>query len=80
MTSITIVRKVDDLGRIVIPIEMRRQLDLECGQEAEMTCQGSTILLRKFLPSCVFCGGREQLVTYQQKHICAACLYKLRAR
>ena len=80
MTTVTMVRKMDELGRIVIPVEMRRQLELECGQEVEMTCQGNSILLKKFLPSCVFCGGREQLVSYQQKHICAACLYKLRAR
>ena len=80
MTTVTIVRKMDDLGRVVIPIEMRHQLELECGQEIEMSCQGSTIQLKKFLPSCVFCGGREQLVTYQQKHICSVCLYKLRGR
>ena len=80
MATVTIVRKMDDLGRIVIPIELRRQLELECGQEVEMSCQGSTILLKKFLPSCVFCGGREKLVSYQQKHICSVCLYKLRGR
>ena len=77
MTSTGIVRRIDSAGRFVLPIELRRQLELECGQEVEMTCQGSSILLKKFLPSCVFCGGREKLLCYQQKHICSVCLYKL---
>lgn len=73
-----IIRKVDDLGRVVIPGELRRAMGLKAGEEVEMRLQNGVLTLRRFDPCCVFCGGTEELVTYEGKHICGACLRNLR--
>ncbi len=72
-----VIRRVDELGRIVIPIELRRILELESGQEVELTVQSDTLVLRKFVPGCVFCGEMGQMVIFREKNVCAACLRRL---
>lgn len=72
------IRKIDDLGRIVVPSELRRTLDIQSGDEVEMYADGDALVLRKFAPSCIFCGGAEQMVTYGGKNICIYCLRNLR--
>ena len=77
MKSTGIVRKVDELGRIVLPIEMRRVLDISEKDTVEIYVEGENIILRKFQPFCVFCGSSEKTVSYRDKHICTDCVKKL---
>lgn len=78
MSTPGMVRKVDELGRIVIPHEIRRTLGIGSGDTLELCCREDGLLLRKFPAECVFCGGREDLFVYQEKHICGQCLRDLR--
>jgi transcriptional pleiotropic regulator of transition state genes len=73
-----IVRKVDELGRIVLPIELRRTLDIAERDALEIYVDGSSIVLRKYLPSCVFCDSAEDVVSFDGKMICHCCLDKLK--
>ena len=73
MKSTGIVRKVDELGRIVLPIELRRTLDI-----AEKDVDGSTIVLKKYRPSCIFCDSSRDLMVYKDKNICPKCLKELK--
>lgn len=77
MKATGIVRKVDELGRLVLPIEMRRVLDIAEKDMVEIYVEGENIILRKFQPFCVFCGSSEKLLEYQGKHICTDCARKL---
>lgn len=74
MKSTGIVRKVDELGRIVLPIELRRTLDIEERDSLEIYVDGPTIVLKKYQPSCVFCGNAENVVAFKGKMICRDCL------
>ena len=78
MKSTGIVRKVDELGRIVLPIELRRTLDIAEKDALEIYVDGSTIVLKKFRPSCVFCDSSRDQVPYKDKHICPRCLSDLK--
>ncbi len=73
MKSTGIVRKVDDLGRIVLPAELRRLLELDDRAEVEIYTEGDTVVLKKHRPSCVFCGSQEALREFRGSCICAAC-------
>ena len=73
MKSIGIVRKVDELGRIVLPIELRRTLDIEEKDSLEIYMDGPSIVLRKFQPACIFCGNHDHLLEYHNHNVCAAC-------
>lgn len=75
-----IIRKVDRLGRVVLPIELRRTLDIAEGDELEMHMEDRRIVLRKVENGCVFCGGTAVLTEYCEKHICGECLQKLCGR
>ncbi|MEO6120935.1 MAG: AbrB/MazE/SpoVT family DNA-binding domain-containing protein [Acidimicrobiales bacterium] len=67
-------RRVDDLGRIVLPIEMRRRLAIKPGDALDIAVDGSAIVLRKIEARCVFCDqGGENLRPYRHKQICADC-------
>ncbi len=77
MKSTGIVRKVDELGRIVLPIELRRTLGIDERDALEIYVDGSTVILKKYAPSCVFCGEADDVVTYKGKNICRACLREL---
>lgn len=69
-----IVRKVDELGRIVLPIELRRTLDIEERDALEIYLDGDKIVLRKYETACQFCGSTHSLVNYRGKNICGACI------
>lgn len=77
MKTSGIVRRVDELGRIVLPIELRRNLDIEERDPLEITVQGDQIILRKYQPSCIFCAADDDLLHYNEKRICRECLKKL---
>ncbi len=77
MKSTGIVRKVDELGRIVLPIELRRTLGVGEKEAIEIYVEGSNIVLKKYEPACIFCGSMDGLVTYKEKKICANCMSNL---
>ena len=77
MKSTGIVRKVDELGRIVLPIELRRTLDIEEKDSLEIYVEEESIILKKHQPSCIFCSNVRGLITYNGKKICTACTQNL---
>ena len=80
MKSTGIVRKIDALGRIVLPIELRRTLDIGERDAVEISVEGSNIVLRKYRPACVFCEATKDVQTFKGKNICAKCLQELHAQ
>ncbi len=74
MKSTGIVRRVDELGRVVLPIELRRTLDIAEKDALEIYVDGNTIILKKYEPSCIFCGNARDVITYKGKNICPDCL------
>lgn len=78
MKSTGIVRKVDELGRIVLPIEMRRTLDIEEKDALEIYVEGSSVILKKYKPSCIFCDTTKDIVVFKGKNICPKCLKELK--
>jgi len=78
MKSTGIVRKVDELGRIVLPIELRRTLEIAEKDMLEIYVDGDAIVMKKYTPSCIFCGGTKGILTYREKNVCAACLRDLK--
>jgi len=78
MKSTGIVRKVDELGRVVLPIELRRTLDIAEKDALEIYVDGSTIILKKYEPACIFCGDAKDVTTYKGKNICPNCMKELR--
>lgn len=78
MKSTGIVRKVDELGRIVIPIELRRNLDIEIKDPLEIFVESDTIVLKKYAPSCIFCGQAKNIETFKGKNICPDCREELK--
>lgn len=78
MKSTGIVRKVDELGRIVIPIELRRTLDIEEKDALEIYMNESSIVLKKYEPACVFCGNSKNVVNYKGKNVCIKCIDEIK--
>ena len=78
MKSTGIVRKVDELGRIVLPIELRRTLDIAEKDSLEIYMEGSSIVLKKHQPACVFCDDTRDVVLFHGKNVCAKCLAELK--
>ena len=74
MKSTGIIRKVDDLGRIVLPIELRRMLDIEERDELEIYMENERIILQKYEPSCIFCGSSRDLISYCGRNVCQDCI------
>ena len=74
MKSTGIVRKVDELGRIVLPIEIRRNLDIAERDELEIFMENDQIILQKYEPNCVFCSSSYNLVSYKGKNVCRDCI------
>lgn len=77
MKSTGIVRRIDNLGRVVLPIELRRALKIEVRDPIEIYVNNDEICLKKHSQSCVFCGNNEQLKEYKGKKICINCISKL---
>jgi len=73
MKSTGIVRKVDELGRVVIPIELRRTLDIEDRDALEIYVDGDHIILKKYEPTCIFCGSVEEVHVFKGKNVCKEC-------
>ncbi len=77
MKATGIIRKVDELGRIVLPIELRRNLDIAERDELEIYVDGDNVILHKHEASCIFCGSSNSLYSFQGKHVCDTCLNAL---
>ena len=77
MKSSGIVRKVDNLGRVVIAKELRKVLQIEAGTPLEIYTEGDTIMLRKYEPACVFCSEASGVTNFKGKNICTSCLKEL---
>lgn len=80
MKERSMIRRVDGLGRIVIPVELRRMMDMDSGQDIEMIIKDDSLILRRFVPGCIFCGEYKALVVYEGKNVCAGCRRKLAIR
>lgn len=72
-----IARKIDDLGRIVIPAETRRMFNIREGDHLFISVEGGNIVLRKMTDSCTFCGSDSQVTQFKGKGICGACRSQL---
>lgn len=68
-----ITRKIDDLGRIVIPAETRRMFNINEGDHLYVSVEGGNIVLRKMTDTCTFCGAETQVTQFKGKGICASC-------
>ncbi len=77
MKSTGMVRKVDELGRIVLPIELRRTLNIDTKDPVEIYVDEEEIILKKYEPACVFCGEAENTQEFKGKLICSNCLEKM---
>ncbi|HAN21368.1 MAG: AbrB family transcriptional regulator [Clostridiales bacterium GWF2_36_10] len=77
MKSTGIVRRVDEFGRISLPVEMRKTMGLEEKSPVEFFVDGNTIVIKKYSPSCVFCGETETVVEYLGRLVCTNCIKTL---
>lgn len=73
MKSTGMVRHIDSLGRIVLPIELRRVLELDEDSALEIFVERNQVILKKYEPSCIFCGEAKNVETYKGRNICAKC-------
>ena len=78
MKATGMIRKVDELGRIVIPKELRRQFDIEDNKDSfEIYVDEGSIILKKYQPSCIFCGELSNITIYKGHNICVDCIKKI---
>ena len=80
MKSTGMVRKVDDLGRIVLPAEIRQSMDIKVKDPVEIYTDGDRIILQKYHPACIFCNNADDIVYFNNKRICTACLEKIKTQ
>ena len=77
MKSTGTVRRIDKFGRLVLPIELRRVMNVEEGDALEIFTEGNAVILKKYEPYCVFCGSMDNLQRYNDRNVCAECARKL---
>lgn len=78
MKSTGIVRQVDELGRIVIPREIRTIFDIKSKDSLEIFTDDDKIVLRKYAPSCIFCSNTDDVIYFNGKRVCADCIKALK--
>ena len=78
MKSTGIVRKVDELGRIVLPIEIRKVMDIKEKDSIEIFTDTDQIILKKYHPACVFCNDADNVVYFSGKRVFTACIDKMK--
>ncbi len=69
-----VVRKVDQLGRIVLPKSLRKRYQMNEGDPVEILVQGDQIILERYRPRCVFCGSMEQVADFKERYLCSECM------
>lgn len=79
MKSTGIVRRIDELGRIVLPVELRRTLGLDVRDPVEVFVEEDSIILRKYQPNCIFCGSSKNVTHFRNKGICLECRRQLKS-
>lgn len=77
MKSTGMVRRVDELGRIVLPAEIRQSLDIRVKDQVEIFTEGDRVVLKKYYPACIFCGSETDLSFFHDKRVCSACIANL---
>lgn len=77
MKATGVVRKVDELGRVVVPIELRRTLGIAEKDPLEIFVDGDNIILKKYERGCTFCGISDDTVYFKGKLICQSCVDEL---
>jgi AbrB family transcriptional regulator, transcriptional pleiotropic regulator of transition state genes len=77
MKSTGVVRKIDELGRIVLPSELRRVFGIHEGDELEISVDGDRVILQKRQDVCVFCAAEAPLVDYRDRKVCESCAGEL---
>jgi len=81
MKSTGIVRKIDELGRVVIPKELRRSFEIKDNEDAlEIFVEGNTIVLKKYEPECIFCSNVKDISTFKGRNICPDCIRAIAQR
>lgn len=80
MNDTGIVRRVDDLGRIVIPMELRRTLGIHVKDPISISVDGEKIILEKYRESCVICGGEDEIVVVKNRPVCMGCIGDIKKR
>ncbi len=78
MKSTGILRPIDELGRIVIPKEIRTKLSINASDPIEIYVEEDKIILKKYESCCLFCGGTDELLTFKGKKLCASCIDELK--
>ncbi len=78
MKSTGMVRPIDELGRIVLPKEIRTSFGINPKDSVEIFTDGERIILQKYQPACIFCGNADGVKYYEGKRICPECLEKLK--
>ena len=78
MKSTGIIRKIDELGRIVLPAEVRKSYNISPGSEIEISTLDDTIILKKCETTCIFCGSDKNLKLFKEKSVCAKCIGQLK--
>jgi transcriptional pleiotropic regulator of transition state genes len=71
-----VIRKIDELGRIVLPIHIRRALDLDAGKDLEIFFDNKQIIMKKPGVSCAVCGSTKSLIRVEENHLCQDCTEK----
>ena len=77
MKPVGVVRKVDQLGRIVLPKSLRKQFAMNEGDPVEILVQGDHIVLERHRPRCIFCSSTERVGTVNERHVCFSCLEEM---
>ena len=77
MKATGIVRKVDELGRMVLPREIRRTMHIDVRDPVEIYVEGNSIILRKYEQECIFCGGTNNVSSFKGRNVCENCLKEL---
>ena len=78
MKSIGIVRRMDELGRIVIPSELRELMGIKKNDSLEFFTKDNQIILKKYQPACLYCGEAQDIVLFREHNICRKCLNELK--
>ncbi len=78
MKSTGMVRKVDELGRIVLPSEIRKSMDINLRDSLEIYTDENRIILQKYQPACIFCNGADNITYFKTYRICGECLQKIK--
>ncbi len=77
MKSTGVVRRVDELGRLVLPMELRKTFGIDDKDSVEIYTDGDLIILKKHEPACIFCGEARDVVSFKGKNVCKNCIKEM---